>query len=454
MNQARHRVTHDMRGLEHELLDTFWKTITPYILQLRDLIMQNTSLLRYPRGFEPASPSTCVPVKIPSLATRRAACTHLTMIRLHGDHRCNVCNQPSQLGWVYSCTQDEIPLESTRNVGRGVAQRPDQCIDFSSSDPSDDGKEHENNFLVPTCELSVSVEQAIKDGHYTPQQVDILRAQKQNVVNVAKIAIEKFEESERATNSHAQTKPKSKSSNANPHLTFPQIPDVTAADPAHEEKLPDPPKLEMFPYCEFRACQCCRPTYRDRTWLRFEDVFAMELPLPARAFEDNNRPVAKFSLMKRIGFRLRRRRPQLHYSYVEQGRSLRPQLYRTSPNPFDSSDIADESVEPESKGFRDSMKRAFRGMMASRQNQPRHIGRRRKAKESSTSDEDAAEFDMGLWNRMNDDLLKEASGIPLPLPTNDSIDGLSLNGEKTDIAGVAVTEEAADLKSADIIVSV
>ena len=460
MAQTRHRVTHDTYEIDHKLLDAFWEVVTPYALKLRDFIMQNTTLFRYPPGSKPASPPASVPVKIPSLTTRRAACTHLTMTRLYGNHRCNVCNQTSEFGWVYSCTQDEAPSESvdSRRVDELPRQQP---FEESYTIPPNINQDQNHSFLMPTHELSPSVEKAIKDGCYTSEQVQILRNQKQNLVNAVKAALENFEESERLANVQTPPDTAPESMDANPDLTFPQARDAAGAGSAHEEKLPDAPKLEMFPHCEFRACQCCRPTYRDRTWLHFEDIFAMELPLPAEAFKDNNRPIAKVSLMKRIGLRSRRRMPQrrhLHsrsrFSYDGDGRILRPQLYRTPENPINSSDIADESVEPESKGFRDSMKRAFRGMMASRHDQPHQLGRKRKAKESSTSDEDAAEFDMGLWNRLNDDLLREASSVPLPSPTKDSFDGPSTTGQKTDIAGVAVTEEAAEMKSADIILSV
>lgn len=461
MAQARHRDTPTTRDPEYDLLATIGRGIAPYALRLRDFIMQNAPLFRYPPGLEPSSSSSNSPIKIPSLATRRAACTHLTMVRLYGNFRCNVCDQTSQLGWVYSCTQDETPVEAVNQQLQRLDDQ-DRNTKYGTNLPNDD-REQAAIFSMPNPDLSPSVEKAIRDGHYTEEQVTILRAQKQNVIEVAKVAVEKFEESQRAADFQSLISTKSESVDANPHLPFPlihEVRDTPAGEGRRSGQRPIVTKLKMFPQCEFRACQCCRPIYRDRSWLCLEEVFAMKPPIPAPAFADDNRPVARASVLKSIGLRLRRGRPRLRhldsrtfYSFDGQGKNLRPRLYRSSCDSSDSSDIADESVEPESKGFRESMKRGFRAMLTGHQH-PARLARKRKAKESTTSDEDVVEFDMGLWKKMNDDLLKEASSIPLPLPTKDSLDGLSVEIEKTDIAGVAVTEEAAEMKSADIILSV
>ena len=463
-----------MQDRKYWLLDVLWDVVQPYALKLRDIIMQNPSLFRQPPGL--GTPSTLPQTKVPSLATRRAACTHLTMERLYGDFRCNVCNHSSELGWVYSCTQDDEIL--TKGIGNLLAKASNGFInelnrltnvgDRMKYGPSPlngaEAEDEENTFTMPTAELSPSVENAITEGHYTAEQVATLRAQKQHVVDVAQAAI---------ANASAQQDATTQSVDSNPHLPIPVISEVKNTAPtdiSSGEKLSETPKLQMFPYCKFRACQLCRPTYRDRTWQCFEEIFALKPPIPMQIVDSGNRPLASASVMRRIGLRSAPRgRPRLRHlnsgAVFSFDGDVKPifknQSKRTPPSlasPTDSGDVADVNISLESKSFRESMKRALKGMLATRQHQQQHnqarsSGRKRRGRESTTaSDEDAAEFDVGLWKKMNDELLDEASSVPLP--AKDSIETLSEGVQRTDIAGVAVTEEAADLKSADIIVSV
>ena len=73
--------------------------------------------------------------------------------------------------------------------------------------------------------------------------------------------------------------------------------------------------------------------------------------------------------------------------------------------------------------------------------------------ESEIEEEDGADFDMGMWNELNDELLEEASDVQLP--GHDGMDGLDHEmGEVEVLDGVSVTEEGVDLGAADIIMSV
>ena len=68
-------------------------------------------------------------------------------------------------------------------------------------------------------------------------------------------------------------------------------------------------------------------------------------------------------------------------------------------------------------------------------------------------EDDSSEWNVGLWKDLNDELLHEASNVPLP--GHDGMDGLG--GEEGEIEveeGVAVTEEGVDLGMADVIMSV
>lgn len=426
--------------------------------------MQNNSLLPFSSGLTPAP----IQAKVASLATRRAACTHLTMDRLYGNFRCNVCHRASELGWVYTCIQDGEA--DTIDAFESMTGKKTNSSDFSLDGVHDGFPREKNKSPKLTARLSPWIEKAIAQGHYTEDQMAILRAQKKQVFDTARAAIETFENSQDETYSSPQPTTASQCVDANPHLTFPVLHAIHETSPTGIPIIGSikVPRLEMFPHCKFRACQLCRPTYRDRTWQCFDEIFENPMPSRAQAMGDENRPLASLSVMRNIGLRespcppprppLRSFDSRALYEFDDEGKIVFNNRSSHRAASAHSADIADASVEPESRGFRESMKRAFKGMLAARQNTTRSGGRRRRERESTTSDEDAAEFDMGLWQEMNDELLNDASSVPLP--AKDSIEGLA-DGERvtdqleeTDIGGVGVTEEAADLNAADIIMSV
>lgn len=399
------------------------------------------------------------------------------MDRLYGSFRCNVCNRPSELGWVYVCTQDDKdplaiaetprgdPCDSLDNqIGELVAL--ENRMKYGSSPPeSAKSVDVEGSFIMPSAQLNAWVEKAIGQGHYTTEMIGILKAQKQHVIDVAKAAVEDFEESQRTSSASTQTDSTSQSVDANPHLPFAQIHEVRdppAHDAASTVQLFAEPKLKMFPHCKFLACQVCRPTFKDRVWQRFEEIFATSLQNLVPILEATYRPLASLSVMRNIGLRSTPRgRPRLRhldskalYSFDSEGKVIfKTRPSRASADIAESSSVVDAVREFETKGFKGNVKRAIKGMLGARTRS--RSGRKRRTRESTTSDEDAVGGDMGLWKEANDELLNEAARVPLPM-MGDGIDGLA-EGERakeTDVAGVAVTEEAADLGEADIILSV
>jgi len=509
MAQARHR-TPSPQTPDDELIYDIWNGVKPYAVRLRNLIMQ-TATPGLPPVLAPATPQAAEPTPqyaVPQLATRRAACTHLTMERLYGNFECSVCHRSSDFGWVYSCVQDDEPhsitaihaIKDVSNVAHGrVAVEPNQTkfsniLGLVNEDPRPETKD----FRMPTAQLSPWIEKAIKERHYTPEQVKIIRAQKQMVFETAKTAIERFEESQMSiiTTSPRPAATTSQSVDANPHLPFAVINEVqetssevsATADGVHRPPIPTAqPKLKMFPYCEFRACQLCRPTYRDRTWQCFDHIFELEVPIDISNLRAEDRPLANVSITRTIGLRKPpvKRRPRLPthdsrsiYTLDEAGQvgfnknSYRrsspniPSYYQRSVDAAGSTDISDAKLEElESKGFRDSMKRAFKSMLMHRPSSRSNLRKRkgRDSSESTSTEVDAAAFDMGLWTELNDELLREASSVPLPVKDSIDTDGSNEEAglieedgliEEGDIGGTAVTEEAAETGTSDIIMSI
>ena len=449
---------------ENDFILDLLNGLKPLALKVQESILPKSFALPLtPTPQSPPQKKAPMPdVKVPSIATRRAACTHLTMEPLYGDFTCNVCSRFSSFGWVYCCTQDDPP----------AARPPPNSISETTNPP-------------PTAKLSPWIEKAIDEGHYTPEQIHKLQAQKQHVVDIARLAIDQFEQSQsNVANPLSLTPTTLQSVDANPHLPFPVINEVqepaAAGPPTAGAKLVQQSKLRMFPFCKFCACQLCRPTHRDRAWQSFDDIFEKDQEIPFIHYEDSNRPLASASILRKIGLRPPRlpKRPLLGslgnraiYSRNEEGKFVlndKNGAYRRSADPTGSStDIADVKVEPESKGFREGMKRAFKSMLMTRRSSSRSLRKRKSSDGTDTTDENTVEFDMGLWTELNDELLREASAVPLP--GKDSIERLTKDVAKmevggtggvagvagvTGVGGVAVTEEAADLGTADVIMSV
>ena len=472
MATARHRETslHDTDD-EFVTLEALLRGVSPYAVKLRDVIMQNQATfslppppLHSPEGQLQSSEST-QKIKIPSLNTRRAACTHLNMERLYGGFKCHNCDKVSHFDWVYSCTQDDkIPAN---DAGLGNLTVPSPFEPRSTDGVEEVLPSNDMDVQIATPDLNPWVENAVREGHYTPEQVQLLRAQKQTVIDNTRITLQRFEQSQASEKNSPRKSKASQSLSTVPNMPIGTTHNVGQKSDVETTESPVPlsaeSKLKMYPHCKYRACHHCRPTYRDRAWQCFDEIFSDDPTIDLDKLEAEERPLASVSLLRSIGLRSAptQGRPRLRsfdsrsiYALNDAGQIvLKNDPYRKDSSLPASADVADIEVESESKGFRESMKRALKGMLASRYSKNYSELKRKDKSEagSSTPELNAVEFDVGLYREMNDELLGEASSIPLP---NDSIESFDAGVEGLTVEGVAVTEEAAETGTADIILSV
>lgn len=382
------------------------------------------------------------------------------MKREYGDYRCMFCRKIPDIGWIYVCTQDDEELaKEDRELEEWSNGAADLGAHWLAKAELDGITEQPPRSVT---QLSPWIEEAIADGHYTAEQELILRQQKQNVNDKIAAAIQHFNETEAEAVTSSEQSP---SVTANSLLPFPVI--GQASDSQTDNLLPSmpTPAARIFPYCEQRACHNCRPTFRDRTWLKFDEIFENHT-IPTIDFGTDNRPLTSPAIVSSLGIRepkRRRQRPLLH-SFDSMGitraRSGKRTLESATSNGIDSLGLADPG-EVEGKGLRHTIKRAFREMLMSRRdsvastrssiNATRPSRRTRLQKEAST--EDSMEDDLGLWKDVNEKLLMEASHVRLP--GRDGHDGLDAQAEEVEVLdGVAVTEEAVEARTADVIMSV
>ena len=418
-----------------------------FVIALKDLIMQNLHKV----------PPTA---KLPSLQTRRAACTHMSLTRLYGNHKCSHCHRIPRLGWVYRCTQDH---------GGKLAEF--QAIDLGSSD-STSGKEFEEGSKIGTVQLSPWIEDAIKDGHYTPNQIILLRAQKQKVKDCIAAVEKEFMQKNNTRSNKFPTPSLPAAINSDPNLPFPVIgkvhnamsildhPDLDKSS-GLEPSFSDETRVigpRVFPECGYMGCQTCRPTYKDRSWQCLYHILIDQETGSFPDFDSDNRPISDVDLVRQLALLKPPPRPSPFddFSLISSDVDSRVEFNRHAGSrngDFEGTyGMGEYKLETAGIGFRESVKRALRGArvghdqrLTDSKSYNRSSRRTRSTQESKQSVEE-------LSAECQKKLLVEASNVKLP--GHDGMDGLDHDPGEVEVEnGVAVTEEAVDLASADIIMA-
>lgn len=384
--------------------------------------------------------STPLSVALPSLQTRRAACTHLTMVRAYGPHCCSICHRPSRFGWLYQCSQDKQQHEKDSETVTSNLENENGSSGYSTSNDS-----------INATRLSQWIEKAIQEGHYTPDQIFLMRVQRQNVLQSIAAAENYMMEHPELNSPPATHEPMAtlttKIKGLLPDRSKPEIQAVKEPEPSPAAvNLKFASKPQMFPACKFRYCQICRPTFRDRAWIKFDDIFADERCASTIDFDHDDRPISLLNLVCNLGLR----EAQLPKSQCGPKRLMLPSglCHRRTISPDDP------RMESERNSFRRGVMRAFRGMLMSgrRSSRSRSSTSSRRGGRMSSKDVNAIDgYDLRLWRSLEDELLQLAASVHLP--GHDGIDGLGTEDAEIEVEdGIAVTEEGVDLGTADVII--
>jgi predicted PhzF superfamily epimerase YddE/YHI9 len=104
--------------------------------------------------------------------SRAPNCTHLVMDRVFGrDQECDVCGHPPGIGFLYECRQDWA-TPSLRELIQAAKDDGEYEIEVAKSDM---------RLQLESLGLSQSVIRAAEQGHYTPAQIEKLKAQKKDL---------------------------------------------------------------------------------------------------------------------------------------------------------------------------------------------------------------------------------------------------------------------------------
>ncbi|MCJ1379954.1 hypothetical protein MMC17_003057 [Xylographa soralifera] len=309
------------------------------------------------------------------------------MTRLYGSHVCNHCLRPSRLGWVYSCAQDH-----TCEISGAINDLADLMAVTTIRQQVEPNLSQSSQAIVGFSPVKLSrwIEKAILDGRYTAEQIDILRAQKRKVQAVIATV-----QSESLLAQQVNLTPCCMASQpASTVIKAPNLPcPVTQVPPEKAEtKEPLPvkvadtiavslPRPTPIPECNYKTCQVCRPISRDRAWQCLDHAFNSNTQYFSLDFASDLRPVSDASQVRRLGLWKPRPRPRTFTSFDNIVLTDDEDESETDTSHEDSQSRR-ESRDSTSIGFRASARRAFQEMMTvSRQPSMRS----RDSKDSSTS---------------------------------------------------------------------
>ena len=422
---------------------------------------------RYPSPSHPLH-RTLLPLRsIIKPTTRKAVCTHVSLERVWGSQFiCSHCRMVPPMGWSYQCTQDQgedaLPFFTLESLD---IRNPQEIESYYQR------LEHKSMQLG---QISPWILKAIREGHYTEDQIVILEAQKQGVNDMIFAAAEAaYQEGDSTRFFPSRSPPPQRSISTMLSVKAPPV-----APPTYGEYM-----LRLVPNrsqrCTYRTCQNCRPVSRDRAWACIDHAIDTTI-IPEINFEYDFRPVSDINLLRNIGLRTPPKPAKLKYErplpplppssldiatapgngHDSDSRHHKPGIDRESS---ESSTTLSQTTDGSS--IRKSLRRTLKGIWD---------GRRAWIPSRSPSQ---TETKVGLSNKRNEkesetdscktqgteELDHQTQGTKVPLPGEDGKDGLEdgfgpdkLNeqGEVIVDDGIAVTEEAIFFHEADIITSV
>ena len=360
--------------------------------------------------------------------------------------------------------------------------------------------------------LSNSVIEAAEKGFYTLEQLEILKLQKLHLRQVISLAVQGFSNNKCSTlitKSSENNPPVTNIDGASVSVTNnDSVNSCSVETPEHStKKLKLKHKTQLAPPCTFKACHTCRPYYKDRIYTSFGAVFAGEI-MPLTAQDAAALPIGNANVLRNIGLRQPPRKHLLtdesaevlsgsaSQFTIQTTQSERDDLSRIRQSVRNFYKLGSRSLtellnEFQMAGLRKSLKNAFHNVF--------RTGRESSSEGSNITlplpgtgkhrklDQHVGEFDLGLLKRVRSvrRTLEVARNNSMPVvevmegneqdymaetnvaETNgDSLDssedssdysaysGLSEGNEVEVDGGVALTEEAVEMHTPDIITQV
>ena len=237
---------------------------------LKDLALQSLGALKNFAMAENKDSKTGIPPsppRFPPLNARKAACTHINVTRLYGYFPCSHCGKTSDFGWVYRCTQDyngQLPIweggliPSVTEPATGTTVGDGAISSIEALTATGRVKHTDEKDSNPTVALKPWMERGIAEGHYTAEQIDLVKKQRQLVqdkIKEAEIAFQKHQSAKKRLSKEAARRHSHRNTFINGFgITIPEFPLDGEEESAQHPAVP----LKVFPDCSYKSCQHCR----------------------------------------------------------------------------------------------------------------------------------------------------------------------------------------------------
>lgn len=409
----------------------------------------------------------------------RPTCTHLHMDKCYGDQfSCHLCGRYPSIGFIYVCQQD---YEAKGSFG------------FSQQSLTSPHPTQHNTVIGDTTsalnDLSPWIVSAARSGHYTPAQLDLLKAQKQNLRNRIQehLAAESTNEKAHPTRpslNHALLAEKLAALDSKVAKSNESRKGKSKSKDKHKEKALS--RTNVVP-CDFKCCHTCRPVSRDRSFVSFEAVIENELK-PPMFWNQRYMPVASAHIVRSIGAcggfghpgiassmnqcstinkhsgertsaQLRERREDGHAPEASAVAIIHRLRAKTSHENLKSKAIEiAEKQKTDDEAFRNSVRNSLRDFLIPDNDDASWDLDRGCSHDPDHKHKPDELPDYEVWKIFMEGLLAKAASIRVP------DDGSSTESEKASgklfavsdedhyIEGVAMTEESAETHAPDIIV--
>lgn len=234
---------------------------------------------------------------------RRPQCTHISMSRVHGNVTCSMCGHIPEIGWVYACQQDRLPdqYDALPDVDAIPVTIPDESDYF-------DGRAREAEYLQMSQSIIKGIRAGDYDidqvEKLIKQRENVIRTINEQEARLKESsgAVSATSPAQNIIASVGSTAP---TSNCRNSAALPMSPAGTPANTPFDSHATTPVKSEdqdtsRYKYnCTFQVCHACRPFFQDRMYASFDSVMNEEGP-PVTPEEWRSLPVANARILSNI----------------------------------------------------------------------------------------------------------------------------------------------------------
>lgn len=228
------------------------------------------------------------------------------MNRVYGDVYCSMCCRKPEVGWVYACQQDRLPgqYDPVPDVDVSPVTVPDESDYFDAGARVAEYLQMSPSVIKGIRASDYDIDQVDK---LIKQREKVIRTINEQEARLKENSAPEtvISSTHSIITSVGSTNQAGNSRNS---AILPMSPAGTPANTPHASNATTPVKPENQPSsrvrynCTFQVCHACRPFFQDRMYSSFESILGGEVPR-ATITEWSSLPVANSHIISNIGQR-------------------------------------------------------------------------------------------------------------------------------------------------------